>query len=390
MSLFGVAVRNVGRNWFRALLTMLGVAVAMVAFVLLRTVLSSWLLGAEHAAQDRVASRHKITYVMNIPRRYVDEIRQIPGVEGASHFNWFGGRLASDENAFFANMMTDPETFFEVYTEVTVPEDQKRAWIEDRQGAIIGAQLSRQFGWKVGDRVTLVGTIYPGDWPVTVRGIYTTTRKSIDQSSMFFHWKYVNESAIVLPGMKDQVGWVIAKVKDAGAAAGVARAIDEHFDAREIQTLSMSERALYASFMGMLGALLRTVDVVSLVILVVMMLILGNTIAMGVRERTQEYGVLRAIGFVPGHLAGLVLGEASAVGLAGGLAGVIVCIPLINQALGPFMEDNFTAFFPYFRLQTKDIVFAIVAVALGAAVAAAIPAWRAARLDVIDALRRVG
>lgn len=390
MSLFGVAVRNVGRNWFRTLLTMLGVAVAMLAFVLLRTVLSAWMLGAEHAAQDRVASRHKITYVMNIPRRYVDEIRQMPGVQGASHFNWFGGRLASDENAFFANMATDPATFFDVYDEVSLADDARRAWIEDRQGAIIGAQLARQFGWKVGDRVTLTGTIYPGEWPVTVRGIYTTTRKSIDQSSMFFHWKYINESPVMLPQMKDQVGWVIAKVKDAGAAAGVARAIDQHFDAREIQTLSMSERALYASFMGMLGALLRTVDVVSLVILVIMMLILGNTIAMGVRERTQEYGVLRAIGFRPGHLAGLVLGEGGAVGLTGGLAGIVVCVPLINQALGPFMEDTFTAFFPYFRLQPKDVAFAVVAVAVGAAAAAAIPAWRASRLDVIDALRRVG
>lgn len=390
MSFLAVALRSAGRNLFRALLTMLGVAVAILAFVLLRTVLSAWTVGAEHAAQDRVATRHKITYVINIPRRYVDEIRQVPGVEGASHFNWFGGRLASDENAFFANMATDPETFFDVYDEVSVSEDERRAWIEDRQGAIIGAQLARQFGWKVGDKVTLVGTIYPGDWQVTVRGIYTTTRKSIDQSSMFFHWKYINESPVMLPQMKDQVGWVIAKVKNAGAAAGVARAIDQHFDAREIQTLSMSERALYASFMGMLAALLRTVDVVSLVILVIMMLILGNTIAMGVRERTQEYGLLRAIGFRPGHLAGLVLGEAGFVGLAGGVVGVAVSFPLVNQALGPFMEDTFTAFFPYFRLQAKDAVFAFVAVVVGAAVAAALPAWRASRLNVIDALRRVG
>lgn len=390
MSLAGLAARNVGRNLFRASLTIFGVAVAMLAFVLLRTVLSAWTIGASQAAQDRVATRHKVTFVMNIPKRYVDEIRQVPGVLAASHFNWFGGRLASDETAFFANMATEPQTFLQVYDEISLPEAQKQAWFEDRQGAIIGAQLATKYGWKIGDKVTLVGTIYPGQWQVMVRGIYTTTRKSIDQSTMYFNWKYMNESPDVSAQMKDTIGWVISKVGSAADTPRVSRAIDNLFDARDIQTLSMSERALYASFMGMLAALLRTVDVVSFVIVLIMMLILGNTIAMGVRERTQEYGVLRAIGFRPGQLAGLVLGEAATVGLVGGLAGIAVAMPLINEVISGFMEDNFTAFFPYFRLQTSDVVSAVIAAALGATVAAAIPAWRVSRLDVVDALRRVG
>ena len=390
MSLTGIAFRNVGRNLFRTVLTLLGVAIAMLAFVLLRTVLSAWTIGAETAAQDRVATRHKVTFVISIPRRYADEIAQIPGVKDVTYFSWFGARVAGKDDVFFANMMADPESLLRVYNEIALPDDQKQAWFEDRQGAIVGAQLARQMGWKVGDKVTLAGTIYPGDWPLTIRGVYTSTSKSVDQSTMYFHWKYVNESPRLIPAFKDHIGWVTSKIEDAGQAANIAAAIDAHFDAYDTQTISMSERALFASFMGMLSALLKTVDILSVMILAIMLLVLGNTIAMGVRERTREYGVMRAIGFRPGHLATLVLGEAAALGLVGGLVGIALSYPLINQGVGQFMEDNFSAFFPYFRLQPRDIAVAIGAAVLGSTLAAALPAWRTAQLNVIDALRRVG
>jgi putative ABC transport system permease protein len=390
VSFVGVAIKNVGRNSFRAVLTMLGVAVAMLAFVLLRTVLSEWTAGAEQAAQDRVATRHKVTFVMSLPKRYVDDIRGIAGVKQATHMNWFGGRLAGKEDVFFANMATDPETFFKVYDEIAVPEAQKQVYMGDRQGALIGAQLARQLGWKVGDKVTLIGTIYPGNWEFVIDGIYSATRKSIDQSSFFFHWKYINENSSIPAQSHDQIGWVVSKVENAGASAGVAKAIDQMFDSRDIQTLSMSERAMNTSFLGMLSTLLKAVNIVSFVILLIMMLILGNTIAMSVRERTREYGVLRAIGFLPHHIAGLVLGEAATIALFGGAVGVAVAYPLINQGIGRFMEDHFSNFFPYFRLAESDALIAMGMAALGAALAAGIPAYQAGKLNVIDALRRVG
>jgi putative ABC transport system permease protein len=170
----------------------------------------------------------------------------------------------------------------------------------------------------------------------------------------------------------------------------VARKIDQMFDTRDIQTLSMSERAMNASFLGMFATLLKAMDIVSLVILVIMMLILGNTIAMTVRERTHEYGVLRAMGFLPRHIAGLVLGEAGAIGLAGGLLGVALSYPVIDHGIGKFLEDNMSSFFPFFRLDQGVALVALCAAVLCAAVAAGIPAYRASKLDVIDALRRVG
>jgi putative ABC transport system permease protein len=390
MTLTGVAVKNVGRNTFRAVLTVIGVAVAMLAFVLLRTVLSAWTMGADAAAQDRIATRHKVTLVMSLPKRYVEEVRHIEGVKAVAHFNWFGGRLPGHEDAFFANIATDPTTFFAVYDEIEVPPAQKAAWTADRQGALVGAQLARQFGWKVGDKVTLIGTIFPGNWEFVIDGIYTAKRRSMDQSSFWFHWKYISESPAVAPGMRDDIGWIVSKVGSAKEAARISKRIDATFDTRDVQTLSMSERAMNASFLGMLSTLLTAVDYVSIVIVVIMMLILGNTIAMSVRERTQEYGVLRAIGFQPRHIAGLVLGEAAAIGLAGGLLGVAIAFPLINQGVGRFMEDNFTSFFPYFRLVESDAAIALGVAVLVAAIAAFVPAYQASKLNVTDALRRVG
>jgi putative ABC transport system permease protein len=388
MNLVSIAVKNTRRNMFRTVLTVVGVAVAMLAFLLLRTVLSAWLVGVEYSAQDRIATRHKVTFVMQLPKRYYEDVKQVPGVEAVTWMNWFGAHLPGKEDQFFGNMSVDPKSFLDVYNEILLPEDQKQNWFEDRRGAIVGATLARNFGWKVGDKVTLEGSIYPGMWEFNIDGIYTATRKSIDQSSFFFHWDYMNEGAPA--PMREQIGWLASRVPNAAQAATVSKRIDALFDPRDVQTLSMSERAMNTSFLGMMSTLLNAMNIVSIVILLIMMLILGNTIAMGVRERTKEYGVLRAIGFMPGHVTAFVLGEASVLGLMGGLVGVGLGVPLINQGVGRFMEENFTGFFPYFRVMPKDATIAIVLSVLLALVAAAIPAYQASRLRVVDALRKVG
>jgi len=388
MNLATIALKNTRRNLFRTILTVAGVAVAMLAFLLLRTVLSAWLIGVEYSAKDRLATRHKVTMIMTLPKRYVDDVKNLQGVQGVTYMNWFGGKLPGKEDQFFATMAVDPKSFLEVYDEVSVPEEQKAKWLDDRRGALVGSTLAKQFGWKVGDRVILEGSIFPGQWEYTIDGIYTASRKSLDQSSFYFHWDYLNES---LPAaQQEQVGWIASKVPDAGQAANVAKRIDALFDPRDIQTLSMSERAMNTSFLGMMSTLLNALQIVSVVILLIMMLILGNTIAMGVRERTHEYGVLRAIGFLPKHLSWFVIGEATVLGLLGGALGVGIGIPLINQGVGRFIEENFGGFFPYFRVAQGDVVVAIVLSIMLAVVAAVVPAYQATKLRVVDALRKLG
>jgi putative ABC transport system permease protein len=388
MTVGGIGLRNVWRNKVRATLTIFGVAVAVIAFLLLRTVLSAWTAAADYAAKDRIATRHKVTFILTLPKKYAEDIRNTDGVESATWMNWFGGKNPNAEDSFFGTIAVDPKSFLGVYDEIEVPADQKTRWLENRRGALVGDALAKQFHWKVGDKVTLAGTIFPGDWEFIIEGIYTAKRRSIDRSTFWFHWDYLNDS--VAPRMRDRVGWIAARVDDPGQAAGIAEKIDRSFENSDVPTLSMSERAMNTSFLGMLSAVLKAVDFVSVVILVIMMLILGNTIAMGVRERTHEYGVLRAIGFLPGHLAAFVLGEAVAIGVFGGALGLALAVPFINGGVGRFLEENMGGFFPYFRVADTDAILAGVLAVVLAALASAVPAYQASKLDVIDALRRVG
>jgi putative ABC transport system permease protein len=391
MNMAVVAVRNLGRNKLRTLLTIAGVSVAIVTFILLRTVLSAWTAAADHAAKDRVGTRHKVSFIMPLPKRYLEEIKQIPGVKGAAGANWFGAKDPKHETEFFGNFAVDPQEYLEVYDEIILPEDQRQAWFQNRTGAVVGDALAKKMGWKVGDRVTLVGSIYPGDWEFVISGIYTATRRSVDRSSFMFHYDYLNDSPqVIAANSKDLVGWIVSRIDDPSRAAEISKAIDARFDERDQQTLSMSERAMNTSFIGMISAVLKAVDAVSLVILAIMVLILGNTVAMGVRERTHEYGVLRAIGFLPKHLAVFVLGEAVAVSVAGGILGIMISYPFVQEGLGRFLEENMGAFFPFFRIDPGTVVLAMVLAAVLGVLAAALPAYNASRLNVVDALRRVG
>lgn len=388
MRLSSIGVRNVARNKFRNTLTILGVGIAIFTFVLLQTVLTSWTSAAKYAAQDRVATRHKVSFIMTMPLRYGQEILQVPGVTKSMYANWFGAKDPKHENEFFATIAVQTETLFDVYDEIVVSPSEKQGWRETKNGAIVGDVLAKKLGWKVGDRVMLQGTIYPGDWEFVISGIYTAKRRSVDRSTLFFHYDYMNDA--IPQRMKDKIGWIVSRIQDPGQAANISTAIDRHFDERDIQTLSQSERALNTSFLGMVSTVLKALDLVSGVIMLIMLLILGNTIAMGVRERTHEYGVLRAIGFMPKHIAGFVFGEAMFIGTLGGLFGVALAYPLVERGVGRFIEENMGGFFPYFRIEPGTVVAALVLSLLLGLLAAGLPAYRAARLNVVDSLRRVG
>ena len=252
----------------------------------------------------------------------------------------------------------------------------------------MGDALAKKKGWKVGDKVTLQGTIYPGDWTFNVRGIYTTSTTNVDRSTLWFHWDYMNES--LPPRQKDMVGWIVTNIKDASTSGRISKEVDAKFENRDLQTITMSEAALNQSFLGMFAAVLNGIDIVSIVITLIMALIVGNTIAMGVRERTNEYGVLRAIGFLPSHLVRFILAEGMVIGTLGGLVGVVLGYPLVNNGMGRVIEENMGQFFPQFRVQPDMAAIAFgLAVVLGL-IAAVLPARQASKLQVVDALRRVG
>jgi putative ABC transport system permease protein len=388
IGLIRLAARNLTRNWLRTILTVLGASVALIAFVMLRTVLSSWEVGAEYAAKDRLGTRHKVSFIMQLPKKYIDDVRAVPGVKEATWANWFGGKDPKKPDEFFATLAVDGPSFLPVMDELVLTDAEKATWLADKRGAIIGDVLAKKLGLKVGDKYTLQGSIYPGDWEFNVSGIYTAARKSLDRSQFIFHWSYMNDS--IPENRRDTIGWVMTRVDDPSKSATISAAIDKIFDEKDTQTVTMSERNMQLSFMAMFGAILTVLDIVSVIILLIMLMILGNTIAMGVRERTREYAVLRAIGFLPWHIRFFVLGEATVLGIVAGLAGIGIAYPFVNNVMGRAIEENMGAWFPYFRVEPHVAVLAMIIAILLATTAALIPAIQAGRISVTDALRRVG
>jgi putative ABC transport system permease protein len=226
----------------------------------------------------------------------------------------------------------------------------------------------------------------PGDWEFNVDGIYTATAQAIDRSSFLFHWDYTNDA--VPERYRDMVGWIVSRVDDPSRAVQVGVDLDRMFEERETQTRSQDEQSFNASFLGMFSAVLQAMNIVSAVILAIMTLILGNTVAMGVRERTSEYGVLRAIGFLPAHIALWIVGESLVLGLLGGVLGTVLAWPFIDLVVAQLVEDHMASFFPYFGLRPAHIALALGLSALLGAAASIVPAWTASRLHVVDAVRR--
>lgn len=390
MTLLGLAARNVLRNKVRATLTVLGVAISVLTFVLLRTVVGAWTAAADFAVKDRVVTRHKVTFVMTLPRRYVEDVRGAPHIKAATWANWFGGKDPKHETEFFATLAGDSKTFFTVYDDMKVEKDVLERFQQDPQGAIVGDVLAKKMGWKVGDKVLLQSSIYAkeGDWEFRIAGTYTATQKSVDRSTFVFHWTYLNDG-VTIPGLKDQVGWIVSRVDDPAQAATIGVTLDKLFEDKEVQTLSQDERSFNSSFLASVSAILTAFDIISVVILAIMALLLGNTIAMGVRERTTEYGVLKAIGFRNWHVVLFIVGESTFVGLLGGLVGVLASYPIVERGLGRFLEENMGAFFPFFRIDPLAALVAFTLALMLGATAAAIPALNASRLRPIEALRRV-
>lgn len=388
MNLPLLAARNVLRNKVRTGLTVLGVAVALLAFMTLRTVLSAWTQAEEFSQKDRMAVRSKISWVVLLPKKYVQEVRDMAGVEAVTWANWFGGRDPKHKDEFFANTAVDPESALKVWDEFLVKPEEREAWLADRQGAIVGDVLARKMGWKLGSKVTLTGGVYPFDIELNIRAIYTAKRKGADRNQLMFQWAYLNEK--LSTERQNRVGWLMVRTKPGAVSAEMSKKIDDHFKSSGMPTLSQSELELNRSFLAAFTAILTAINVVSIVILAIMALILGNTIAMGVRERTGEYGVLRAIGFLPRHVLAFIVGESLVVGILGGGVALLLGYPLINMGMGRWLEENMGGLFPVFGITTQTATAAMVLAVVLAAIAAAWPAWRASQLKVVDALRRVG
>ena len=388
MNMATYARRNLFRRRGRTILTMIAIAVTVLIFCLIRTALVGWGAAADDASQDRLVSRHKVSFTMQLPLKYIDEVRSVEGVTGATYMNWFGAKDPLKRVPFFAGFAADKDSFFEITKEMAVDPKELADWKATKNGVIIGDVLAEKLETSVGQIVRIESDIYPGTWEFKVCGIYHPMRKTVDRLSLILRWDMLNDDKRAAFS-KDQIGWMSVNINGSGKGAEISKAIDKHFEEKDDQTLTMSEREFQLAFLGTFAAVLSALDYVSLFILLIMMLIVANTVAMSVRERTHEYGVLRAIGFPPKAIVGFILGESMLVAVAGGLLGVLLTFLLVNNALGPGIEKNMSGLFPTFRTPVWLMGMALGAAAVVGAIAGLVPAIRASRLKVTDALRRL-
>ena len=379
MKFFHLVLANLGRHKRRTVLTIARVALALFLFASLQTVVTTLERAAQFGSARRLVMTNASGFILPLPLSYANRLSAAKGVSNVTWANWFGGKYG-DNKDFFAQFAVDPESYLEIYPEILVPEDQKQAFFRERSAALIGVRLLDKFGWRVGQNITLQGTIFPGDWTFTIRGVYTPSDPVINDDMMLFHHEYLEERN----GRPGIAGWYIIEIDDANNAAGTAKVLDDQFRNSSAPTKTGTEQAFNASFATMWGNVSLLMGTIGLAVVFAILLVTANAMMMSARERTGEVAVLKTIGFSDRTLFRLVMLEAGFIALTGALIG-------LGGAKLLYKLSNFNAggFLPGFDVTTRTLLIG-AAIALVLMLASGlVPALRAARLPVVQALRRV-
>jgi putative ABC transport system permease protein len=386
MKVFKLIFKNTLRHKLRTALTILAISIAVMAFGLLRTVVTAWYAGVEASAANRLISRQAVSFIFPLPYSYRDQIARLPGVEQVTYMNWFQG-VYIDKNQFFARMAVDAETVFDVYPEFLLDADQLQTFKRERNSCVVGADLAKQYKFKIGDIIQVEGDIYPGVWQFVVRGIYRPRDKTTDATQMFFHWQYLDERVRQdSPDRAGNVGWYIIRIADPAQSGAISNQIDGLFKNSRAETKTETERAFQQGFVAAAGAIITAMNFMSFVIIGIIMLVVGNTMIMSARERTREFAVFKTLGFSAGHLVGLILGESMLIsGLGGGL-GLFLTFPFV----GGFAAAVPKGFFPIFNVEPTTIILAVSSALVVGFIASIFPIQRALTTRIVDGLRHVG
>ncbi|HEX7983370.1 MAG TPA: FtsX-like permease family protein [Duganella sp.] len=378
-------VKNALRHKLRTSLTILGLVVAIFAFGLLQTVIDAWYAGAEGASNTTLVTRNKTSLVFPLPLSYEARIRAVPGVTGVGYANWFQG-VYKDPKNFFAQFAISGASYLDIYPDYLLPPDQRAAFLRDRKGAIVGRKLANQFGFKVGDVIPLKGTIYPGDWQLVVQGIFDGKQSTTNTATLFLHWDYINEALKkTLPRRANQIGVYVVRIDAPENAAAVSAAIDKEFSNSLAETLTETEKAFQLGFVSMSEAIVMAIRVVSFVVIVIIAAVMANTMAMSARERLGEYATLKALGFGPGFLTAMILGESLLLSLVGAALGIAVLFPF-----AAFLGSVMGTMFPVFEVTRLTVVQQVAAALAIGSIAAIAPALRATRINIVEGLRSIG
>jgi putative ABC transport system permease protein len=321
--------KNIFRHKLRSALTIVGLVVAVMAFGLLRTVVHAWYAGADMASAQRLITRNATSLVFSLPAYYRERIRAVDGVNKVAISNWFGG-IYKDQSFgnFFAQFAIDGP-YFDMYPEFIVKPEEMAAWKADRRGAMVGRLIADQHGFKVGDRLALKGAIYPGDWEFNIRGIYEPKDETTVTRQMYFHWEYLNEQMKKrFPRRAEFAGVFVVQIADGSRAAEISRTIDREFANSLAESLTETEKAFQLGFVAQTEAIVTAMKIVSFVVIVIILAVVANTMAMTARERLAEYATLKALGFGPGFVGSLIVGESVLMTAMGGAIGIALTFPV--------------------------------------------------------------
>jgi len=383
-------LKNALRNKRRSLLTIGSIAVSLCVLGLLMALYRGLFLSgpATPAQALRLVTHHRVSMTQALPMAYLDRIRRIPGVHAAQEWDWFGGTYkdARDQRNFFARFLIEPDQLFVINPEIALPEDQKQAFLRERTGFIVGKDTADKFGWKIGDRITLVGDIWPVTLELKLVGIFTNP---LDSASMYFNATYVREAlrAAGITRRMDAVGSVQLIVDNPQDVSRVQKAIDAEFDNSPFPTMTESEQAFVLSFASFLGNLKLYLMAICGAITFTILLVAANTISMSVRERVREVGILKTLGFTRGSILGIILGESVVIAVIGGVFGCLLAALLVNGA----RHAPGTMGFTNSLAMTPSVVVACIAMAafIGL-ISSVVPAWSASRISIVEALRHTG
>jgi putative ABC transport system permease protein len=375
---------NAFRARLRAGLTVLGIVIAVVAFGLLQTVVNAWYATADAASPTRLVTRNAISLVFPLPQYYRERIRSLDGVRGVAVSNWFGG-IYLDERNFFPQFAVQLADFMPMYPEFVFDPREYQDLLRDRSGVAVGRELARQYGFKVGDRLPLRGTIYPGNWEFTIRAIYDGRDEGTLTRQAYFHWELVTERLKTrFPRLAERIGAFIVDVDSPDRTAEVSAAIDREFANSLAETLTETEKAFQLSFVAMLESILLIIRGVAYVVIVIILAVAANTMAMTARERLSEYATLKALGFGPSFIARLILAESLVVALIGGALGLLLT-PLVARVVHGAVPQ-----FARFEVLPETYAQQALAIVAVGVLAALVPMLRSARVRIVDGLRHIG
>jgi putative ABC transport system permease protein len=381
MKFFPLLWSSLWRKKIRTIFTLAAIFIAFVLFGLLMTIRTAFSFGVEIAGLDRLVLIHKVSLIMPLPLSYQERLRATEGVEIVSHQSWFGG-VYQDPANFFAQMVVEPEPFMKIYPEFKISPEHVKAWMSDRQGAIVGVDLMRRFGWKVGDRIPIMGTIWQPKqgqiWEFNIAGTYDG-EDGVDKTQFFFRYDYLNENRRQGDGL---VGWYVVKIKDASQAQQMGAKFDSMFANSSAETKTTTEKGFVEGFAKQMGDIGAIMIAILVAVLFTMLLVAANTMAQSVRERTSEVGVLKTLGFSNGSILAMVLGESVLIAVLGGSLGLALAWAIVQNG------DPTNGMLPIFMLPTRDVWAGAALILVLGVVAGLWPAVNAMNLKITDALRR--